>query len=149
MDEARVRAAHRPAGVASVPRTRRRENLECGICPLRPLEQPRIERGSRTALRGATRGYRPRSRHGAHLFARGGTLVSPANPRGDGTRSMNDLALAAEIALAAALEASETVMRVYTTPFGVQYKGKNDPVTLADHEANALLCERLCTTYPR
>jgi 3'(2'), 5'-bisphosphate nucleotidase len=61
---------------------------------------------------------------------------------------MNDLALAAEIALAAALEASETVMRVYTTPFGVQYKGKNDPVTLADHEANALLCERLSKKYP-
>jgi 3'(2'), 5'-bisphosphate nucleotidase len=61
---------------------------------------------------------------------------------------MTDLAHAADVALAAALEASDAVMRVYTTPFGVQYKGKNDPVTLADHEANALLCERLSREFP-
>jgi 3'(2'), 5'-bisphosphate nucleotidase len=59
-----------------------------------------------------------------------------------------DLSLAAQVALDAAREASELVMRVYKTPCEVAYKAKDDPVTRADREANALLCERLATAFP-
>ncbi len=55
---------------------------------------------------------------------------------------------AAEVALAAAREASDLVMRVYAEPFEVQYKGKDDPVTRADHESNALLVDRLSRAFP-
>jgi 3'(2'), 5'-bisphosphate nucleotidase len=55
---------------------------------------------------------------------------------------------AAEVALAAAREASDLVMRVYAAPFEVAYKGKDDPVTRADHESNALLCDRLSRAFP-
>jgi 3'(2'), 5'-bisphosphate nucleotidase len=62
---------------------------------------------------------------------------------------MTDLAhRAAEVALAAAREASHLVMRVYAAPFEVAYKGKDDPVTRADHESNALLCDRLSRAFP-
>jgi 3'(2'), 5'-bisphosphate nucleotidase len=61
---------------------------------------------------------------------------------------MKDLARTAEVALAAAREAGELVMRVYETPFDVEYKAKDDPVTRADREANALLCERLSRALP-
>jgi 3'(2'), 5'-bisphosphate nucleotidase len=54
----------------------------------------------------------------------------------------------AEVALAAALEAARVVMRVYAAPFDVQFKSKDDPVTVADHEANALLCAHLAREYP-
>lgn len=55
---------------------------------------------------------------------------------------------AAEVALAAAREASEIVLGIYAAPFTVQYKGKDDPVTRADHESNALLCDRLSRAFP-
>lgn len=55
---------------------------------------------------------------------------------------------AAEVALAAAREASEMVLRIYATPFDVAYKAKDDPVTRADHESNALLCDRLSRAFP-
>lgn len=55
---------------------------------------------------------------------------------------------AAEIVLAAAREASDLVMRVYAAPFEVAFKSKDDPVTRADHESNALLCERLSRAFP-
>jgi 3'(2'), 5'-bisphosphate nucleotidase len=55
---------------------------------------------------------------------------------------------AVDIVLAAAREAGEIVMRVYATPFDVAYKGKNDPVTRADHESNALLVDRLSRAFP-
>jgi 3'(2'), 5'-bisphosphate nucleotidase len=61
---------------------------------------------------------------------------------------MKDLAHAAEVALAAAREAADLVMRVYETPFEVQYKAKDDPVTRADRESNALLCDRLGHAFP-
>jgi len=61
---------------------------------------------------------------------------------------MTRLADAAGVALAAAREASALVMRVYAEPFEVAYKGKDDPVTRADHEANALLCARLERAFP-
>jgi 3'(2'), 5'-bisphosphate nucleotidase len=61
---------------------------------------------------------------------------------------MKGLGHAAEVALAAAREAAALVMGVYETPFEVQYKAKDDPVTRADREANALLCDRLSTVFP-
>lgn len=47
-----------------------------------------------------------------------------------------------------AREAAEIVRRVYATDFAVDYKGPRDPVTLADREANALICERLAARFP-
>jgi 3'(2'), 5'-bisphosphate nucleotidase len=62
---------------------------------------------------------------------------------------MTDLAhRAADVALAAAREAGDLVMRVYASPFEVEYKGKDDPVTRADQESNALLCDRLSRAFP-
>ncbi len=54
----------------------------------------------------------------------------------------------AAVALAAAREASDLIMRVYRAPFEVEYKAKDDPVTRADREANALLCDRLGRAFP-
>jgi len=61
---------------------------------------------------------------------------------------MKDVTRAAAVALAAAREAGDLVMRVYETPFDVQYKAKDDPVTRADRESNALLCDRLAAAFP-
>jgi 3'(2'), 5'-bisphosphate nucleotidase len=59
-----------------------------------------------------------------------------------------DRARAAEVALAAAREASGLILRVYAAPFDVDYKAEDDPVTRADREANALLCDRLARAFP-
>ncbi len=61
---------------------------------------------------------------------------------------MIDRARAAEVALAAATEAAALVMRIYSGPFAVEYKVKDDPVTAADREANTLLCARLAAAFP-
>jgi 3'(2'), 5'-bisphosphate nucleotidase len=53
-----------------------------------------------------------------------------------------------ETMLAAAREAQAVVARVYATDFAVDYKGPRDPVTTADREANALLCDRLARRFP-
>ena len=50
--------------------------------------------------------------------------------------------------LAIARRAADVVMRVYATPFDVDYKEKDDPVTRADREANTLICEALKAAYP-
>ena len=55
---------------------------------------------------------------------------------------------AAEAALSAAREAAQLIMRVYAQPFTVEYKIGDDPVTRADREANALICERLARAFP-
>ena len=55
---------------------------------------------------------------------------------------------AIERALAVGLEAAKLIMRVYATPFTVDYKGKDDPVTRADREANALIVAALSKDYP-
>jgi 3'(2'), 5'-bisphosphate nucleotidase len=54
----------------------------------------------------------------------------------------------AEVALAAAREAAAVILRVYAAPFDVEWKAKDDPVTVADKEANALLCDRLGRAFP-
>ncbi|MGD0676656.1 MAG: 3'(2'),5'-bisphosphate nucleotidase CysQ [Polyangiaceae bacterium] len=61
---------------------------------------------------------------------------------------MKDLLDAAEVALDAALEASALVRRVYKEGFDVEYKAADDPVTRADRQSNALLCERLGHAFP-
>ena len=46
-------------------------------------------------------------------------------------------------------EAARVLIRkVYRTPFGVNYKGPQDPVTEADRRANALICEELEREFP-
>jgi 3'(2'), 5'-bisphosphate nucleotidase len=54
----------------------------------------------------------------------------------------------ADLALYAAREAARVVMNVYGAPFRVEYKDHDDPVTRADRESNALLCERLARSLP-
>ncbi len=58
------------------------------------------------------------------------------------------LAREAEVALAAAREASALILGIYATPFQVDYKIGDDPVTRADREANALICARLAAAFP-
>jgi 3'(2'), 5'-bisphosphate nucleotidase len=45
-------------------------------------------------------------------------------------------------------DAATLVMGIYAGDFAVEYKGKNDPVTLADKQANALIVERLAAAFP-
>ena len=59
-----------------------------------------------------------------------------------------DRSRAAELAFAAAEEAARIVMGVYRQAFDVAYKAADDPVTRADHESNALLCDRLAAAFP-
>jgi len=47
-----------------------------------------------------------------------------------------------------ARSASDLVREVYATPFTVDMKGPNDPVTRADREANNLICARLAQVFP-
>jgi 3'(2'), 5'-bisphosphate nucleotidase len=54
----------------------------------------------------------------------------------------------AESALGIALEASRLVMGVYAAPFDVEFKVADDPVTRADRESNAFICERLQRAFP-
>jgi 3'(2'), 5'-bisphosphate nucleotidase len=61
---------------------------------------------------------------------------------------MIDVNRAAEVALETAHEASALVLRVYEEPFEVEFKSENDPVTRADRESNALICERLDRAFP-
>jgi 3'(2'), 5'-bisphosphate nucleotidase len=61
---------------------------------------------------------------------------------------LTDRRRVADVALASAQEAARVVMQVYAAPFDVAYKQKDDPVTRADRESNALLCERLARSFP-
>jgi 3'(2'), 5'-bisphosphate nucleotidase len=61
---------------------------------------------------------------------------------------MNRMRKEASVALEAAREAAAVVMRVYAAPFDVEYKAKDDPVTVADKESNALVCDRLARAFP-
>jgi 3'(2'), 5'-bisphosphate nucleotidase len=53
-----------------------------------------------------------------------------------------------ETVLAIAERAALVVMDVYSTAFDVEFKAKDDPVTLADREANVLICDALRAAYP-
>jgi 3'(2'), 5'-bisphosphate nucleotidase len=63
-----------------------------------------------------------------------------------GASFTRDDALARVLEIAAA--ASELVMRVYKEGFDVEYKAKDDPVTRADREANALILAELSRAFP-
>jgi 3'(2'), 5'-bisphosphate nucleotidase len=47
-----------------------------------------------------------------------------------------------------ARRASDVVRSVYATPFTVELKGPDDPVTRADREANELICTALAASFP-
>jgi 3'(2'), 5'-bisphosphate nucleotidase len=47
-----------------------------------------------------------------------------------------------------ARRAGDHVRAVYATPFTVELKGPNDPVTRADREANELCCKELAASFP-
>jgi 3'(2'), 5'-bisphosphate nucleotidase len=49
---------------------------------------------------------------------------------------------------AIARDAGQGIMRIYAAGFQVDYKGPGDPVTAADREANALICQRLEAEFP-
>lgn len=59
---------------------------------------------------------------------------------------LNDREIAELLRIARA--ASALVMEVYATPFTVELKGPGDPVTLADRQANALICRELEASFP-
>jgi 3'(2'), 5'-bisphosphate nucleotidase len=47
-----------------------------------------------------------------------------------------------------ATEASALIMDIYAVGCGVEWKGPNDPVTIADRKANTLICQRLRALFP-
>jgi 3'(2'), 5'-bisphosphate nucleotidase len=60
-----------------------------------------------------------------------------------------DRAEAIDRVLAIAQQASQRILAVYATgTVAVEYKGKDDPVTVADRDANAIVCEALARIYP-
>jgi len=53
-----------------------------------------------------------------------------------------------ETLLAVARSAAEVILEVYATPFDVRLKRPREPVTAADHRANALICGVLAERFP-
>ncbi len=53
-----------------------------------------------------------------------------------------------EAVLSIARRASDLILEVYSAPFSVEWKEKDDPVTRADREANALICAALEADFP-
>lgn len=51
-------------------------------------------------------------------------------------------------AIAAVQRAGQVLLEVYATPFEVSWKGKSDPVTVADERANALIVAALREQFP-
>ncbi len=61
---------------------------------------------------------------------------------------MSSLTHELEIAERLVREAGKLVSQYYKSNVSVAWKGANDPVTAADHAANALLVSGLCTAFP-
>ena len=61
---------------------------------------------------------------------------------------MNHLEQELETAKSLAREAGQLLMEYYAGETTVEWKGVDDPVTAADHAANALLVERLTKAFP-
>jgi len=55
---------------------------------------------------------------------------------------------ALERALSVSRAAARGIAKVYAGEFDVEYKGKDDPVTVADRDANTLICAELAKAYP-
>jgi len=64
------------------------------------------------------------------------------------TKAGADLSRDLDEVIAIGRRASELVRAIYATPFEVELKGPNDPVTRADREANELICEALAAAFP-
>lgn len=62
--------------------------------------------------------------------------------------SPSSLARELDVALSIARRASALILEIYATPFTVELKGPDDPVTRADREANTLICEALAAAFP-
>ncbi len=62
--------------------------------------------------------------------------------------SPSSLARELDVALSIARRASALILEIYATPFTVEFKGPDDPVTRADREANTLICEALAAAFP-
>ena len=58
-----------------------------------------------------------------------------------------EVARALDVVLEIADRAARAVMAVYATEFAVKFKSEADPVTAADHEANAIICDSLATHF--
>ncbi|MFO0645834.1 MAG: 3'(2'),5'-bisphosphate nucleotidase CysQ [Polyangiales bacterium] len=61
---------------------------------------------------------------------------------------MNPFERELSLALDAASAASALIREVYATEFAVEWKGRGDPVTVADKRANALLVEMISKAFP-
>jgi 3'(2'), 5'-bisphosphate nucleotidase len=59
-----------------------------------------------------------------------------------------EISSAQAVVLAMADRAASAVMNVYATDFAVKFKIEDDPVTAADHEANAIICAALEEHFP-
>lgn len=53
-----------------------------------------------------------------------------------------------EFLVQVARRAARLIAAIYETPFEVEYKGPDNPVTVADRRANALICEALAERFP-
>ncbi|WP_394826345.1 3'(2'),5'-bisphosphate nucleotidase CysQ [Pendulispora albinea] len=62
-------------------------------------------------------------------------------------RTATNLQIVEEL-LRIAARASKAIARVYATDFAVDYKAAHDPVTVADREANGIICEELAKAFP-
>ena len=62
---------------------------------------------------------------------------------------MPDLSHEIEIASHLARTAGEVIIKIYQEDFAVKYKGRNDPVTEADQQANTIIEEGLHTHFPQ
>jgi 3'(2'), 5'-bisphosphate nucleotidase len=62
--------------------------------------------------------------------------------------SPSSLARELDVAISIARRASALILEIYATPFTVELKGPDDPVTRADREANTLICAALAAAFP-
>jgi len=53
-----------------------------------------------------------------------------------------------DVAIAAARDAVGVVNEVYAHPFDVDYKERNEPVTIADRRANEIICNAIACAFP-
>lgn len=62
---------------------------------------------------------------------------------------MSDWTKEIDIASQLARKAAQAVLSIYAKDFSVSFKGENDPVTEADHKANAIIVEGLESHFPQ
>jgi 3'(2'), 5'-bisphosphate nucleotidase len=61
---------------------------------------------------------------------------------------MQDFEEEMTVSIRAAKRAADLISEIYATGFSVEWKGHNDPVTVADRKANALLVEAVKASFP-